>query len=128
MPSDPIELSDILIVEDVDAMRELVAQVVEGLGFVRVSGKARNCWEARLELSRRRPALVLLDEVLPGESGLDLLNEILEEGIPVLLLTGMDDPHHPVPSGASGRLIKPGWDTFEADCERFRTALAQILP
>jgi response regulator of citrate/malate metabolism len=119
--------ADILIVEDVDTMRDLLAQVVGGLAGLHVSGLARNSWEARLELSRRRPALVLLDEILPGESSTDLLSEMLEQGIPVLLLTGLSEPTHPVAAGALGRLIKPGWDTLEADSLRFQAAIMAAL-
>jgi two-component system response regulator CitB len=117
----------ILIVEDVDTMRELLAQLVDGLGGYRVSGRARNTAEARLELSRRRPQLVLLDEVLPGESSLDLLGEVVREGIPVILLTSLEDPAHPLPPGAHSRLAKPDWNSLASDRPRFAQAIAAAL-
>jgi response regulator of citrate/malate metabolism len=118
---------DLLIVEDVDTMRSLLEQVVSAIPGFRVTGKARNVWEARLELTRRRPHLVLLDEILPGESSLDLLAEIRGQGIPVLLLTGLENPTHPLPEGASGRLVKPSWDDWQSDQERFRVAIEAAL-
>ena len=49
-----------------------------GIPECRVSGTAQvRDWEARLELTRRRPALVLLDEILPGESSVDFLGEFV---------------------------------------------------
>ncbi|MGK5084088.1 response regulator [Bdellovibrionota bacterium FG-1] len=113
----------ILIVEDVDTMRSLLEQVVGGLEGVRVSGTARNGWEARRELTRRRPDWVLLDEVLPGESSLDLLKELEAQQIPVLLLTGIEKPDHSIPSGAIGRLVKPTWDDLKIQGGVFGTAL-----
>ena len=95
--------------EDVDEMRELLRQAVIMGSEMVVSGTARNSWEARLEIDRRRPDLVLLDEVLPGESSLDLLKDLKTQGIPVLLVTGMENPSHPIPAGAIGRLFKPSW-------------------
>lgn len=120
-------LSPVLIIEDVHSMRELLAQVVSGIEGLKLSGQAKNVWEARLELSRRRPALVLLDEILPGESSVDLLIEMHAQSIPVLLLTGIEDPSHPIPEGALGRLVKPTWESLAADQERFRLAIFSAL-
>ncbi len=104
-------------------MLDLLRQVVTGLEGFQVSGLARDCAEARLELLRRRPDLVLLDEILPGESSLDLLGEIQAESIPVLLMTGMENPTHPLPKGVSRRLIKPDWKSLEKDQSRFAEAM-----
>jgi two-component system, OmpR family, phosphate regulon response regulator OmpR len=117
----------ILIVEDVDTMRSLLAHLVNGIPGVTVSGLARNTAEARLEVSRRRPDLVLLDEILPGESGLDLLEDLDREGIPVILLTGVEHPDHRVPAQAAMRLTKPDWNEIEAGRARFAAAIANAL-
>src|SRR4051812_6894459 len=117
----------VLIVEDVDAMREMLNLVIGGIPGLVVSGLARNTWEARLELTRRRPDLLLLDEILPGESTVDLLAEFVAEGIPVLMLTSMAKPTHEVPKGSAGRLIKPGWDSLEADRERIGKSIFSVV-
>jgi two-component system response regulator CitB len=122
-PARPIEL---LIVEDVDVMRQLIAHVFDGVPGCHVSGLAANTWEARLEISRRRPDLVLLDEILPGESSLDLLRELVATGIPVLLLTGVENPTHAIPPGALGRLPKPSWDNLSKDRERLIKAISRL--
>lgn len=115
----------VLVVEDVSEMRELIAQVLSELPDVQISGKAANLWQARIEVSRRRPDLVLLDEVLPGESALDWLPELNELGIPVLLITSLEDRGGPVPVGAAGRITKPGWRSMEADRVRIGGAIRQ---
>lgn len=117
----------VLIVEDVEEMLSLLDQVVGGMPGFKVSGLAKNVWEARLELGRRKPDLVLLDEILPGESSADLLTEVLGEGIPVILITGVESPSHALPAGVHGRLTKPSWDTLEADRGRFQVAIAKAL-
>ena len=116
----------ILIVEDVDEMRELLKQAVTMGTQMVVSGTARNSWEARLELDRRRPDLVLLDEILPGESSLDLLKELKTQGIPVLLVTGMENPSHPIPPGAIGRLIKPSWASLSEAAKSIEEAIRKL--
>ena len=117
----------VLIIEDVPEMLDLLRQVVTGLPGFQVSGLARDCAEARLELSRRRPDLVLLDEILPGESSLDLLREILEGSIPVLLMTGIENPKHPLPAGVTRRLLKPDWRSLVEDQSRFSQAMSDQM-
>lgn len=114
----------ILLVEDVDEMRTFLENFLNGMDGIQVFSLARNIWEARLELSKHRPDLVLLDEVLPGESSLDFLKEVRKEGIPVLLLTGMAEPEHPLPEGALARLRKPTEQSLSKDRQRFQAAIA----
>jgi chemotaxis response regulator CheB len=120
----------VLIIEDVDSMRELLEHMLRGLPGFQFSGSARNGAEARFELLRRRPDLVWMDEVLPGESSLELLEEFRAEQIPVILLTSMKGrtPQEvPLPDGALGRLFKPEWRTLEADSRRFLQELTTAL-
>jgi len=108
-------------------MRQLLGDMISAIPGLAVSGVAQNGWEARLELTRRRPDLVLLDEILPGESAGDLLAEFHATGIPVLLLTSLEKPTHDLPPEAAGRIVKPGFDTLETDSQRFRSAIISIL-
>ena len=108
-------------------MRHLLADVINGIEGFEVSGTAANSWEARIEVDRRRPDLVLLDEVLPGESGFDFLQTLSEASIPVLLITGMERATHALPPGALGRVAKPGWKTLDRDRERIGEALRTAL-
>jgi chemotaxis response regulator CheB len=115
----------VLFVEDVPEMRALLEHVLQGIEGIKISGMAQNTFEARLELSRRRPDLVLLDEVLPGESSLDLLAEIRVRRIPVILITSMEKPLPglPLPPGALERISKPGWESVEEDRQRIKKAI-----
>jgi DNA-binding NtrC family response regulator len=116
----------VLIVDDVDEMREMLQSLVDGLEGFKVSASCSNCAEARLELTRRRPSLVLLDEVLPGESSADFLQELVADGVPVALMTGMEKPTHEVPAGMI-RFAKPGWKSIEQDAIRILDVLNQVL-
>src|SRR4051794_34929519 len=95
----------VLIVEDVDEMRHMIDHVLQGIPGIKVSGAARNGFEARLEVSRRRPDIIFLDEVLPGESSRDLLEEFISHGICVLLMTSLESPPADLPPGVSFRMV-----------------------
>jgi DNA-binding response OmpR family regulator len=118
----------VLAVDDVPEMREMLRLILSGIPEVKAVIAAGNVWEARLELTRRRPALVILDEVLPGESSLDFLEELRKEGIPVVLVTGVTDRKAPLPDGASARVFKPDGRHPTADAKRFREAIQKVFP
>ncbi len=120
-------MKTILIVEDVEEMRLMLEQLIQGMTQFRLSGSCANATEARLELTRRRPSLVLLDEILPGESSLDLLDECVSQEIPVVLTTGMERPEHPIPEGALGRVIKPDWRSLDQARSRIEKELLAAL-
>ncbi|MBY0470602.1 response regulator [bacterium] len=122
-------LKHVLIVEDVDEMLRLLELTVSAIPGLKVTSTCRNTWETRLELTRRMPAIVLLDEILPGESGLDLLKELVSLNLTVVLLTGnLQQKRLPLPPGAIARLTKPGWgDDLEAEQKRFADELLAAL-
>lgn len=109
----------VLIVDDVEDMRALLSALVESIPGLNVTGQAANGWDARLELDRRCPDLVLLDEILPGESSVDLLAEFRDRRVPVILVTGVLGATHAMPEGAFGRLAKPTWETLDVDRARY---------
>ena len=119
--------ASILIIEDVDSMRCLLEHLIQSVEGLSVSGLAASGWEARLEVHRRRPDLVLLDEVLPGESSEALLNEFRVLLLPVLLISGAFDTERPLWEGALGRLQKPTWDSLEGDQIRFKQKIRAAL-
>lgn len=94
----------ILIVEDVDEMRVFLKEALSRIGHH--VEEATTTAEARNRIARNRPELILLDELLPGESGLDLLPELI--GVRVLLISGFEGPRA-LPNGVIGRLIKKEW-------------------
>ena len=103
----------ILVVEDDARLRALLARFLGERGF-RVSA-AENAAQAREKLRFLQPDLLVLDVMMPGESGLDLTSSLRAENsaIPVLLLTARGAPEDRVAgfeAGADDYLPKP----FEA--------------
>ncbi len=82
--------ADILIVDDEDDIRELVAGILEDEGHA--PRGARNSDEALAAIVARRPQLVLLDIWLQGSKldGLQLLEAIKKENpsVPVVMISG----------------------------------------
>ena len=108
MKNAPVSVISVLIIEDVAEMRKLLEHLIQQIEGVKVSGLAKNSFEARIELTRRRPDLILLDEVLPGESSFDLLQELVLQEIPVVLISGLASPSQGQLGGAAERIVKPG--------------------
>ena len=82
-------VASILLVEDEAAIREMVAMALERAGYrVRHAESAEDA-DAAIRLSQ--PDLILLDWMLPGESGIDFARRLKRERvtreIPVILLT-----------------------------------------
>lgn len=117
----------ILIVDDVESMRALVETLLQGLSGVQISASVGSIREAQLELTRKRPDLVLLDEVLPGESSSGFLEALHQERIPTLLMTSMEEPKHLLPVEARGRLTKPSWRSLSEDQKRFDAEIRKIF-
>jgi DNA-binding response OmpR family regulator len=117
----------VLILDDVLEMREMLETLINGFSGYKVSASCSNCAEVRLEMTRRRPSLALLDEVLPGESSLDLLAELVAEGVPVVMMTGMEKSTHEVPRGAERRITKPDWKSLDEDGKKLESTFDQVL-
>ncbi len=78
----------LLVVEDDGEMRNLVARLLREAGFrVSTARDGREMWEV-VESPVGAPDLILLDVMLPGASGLDLLRRLREGSrMPVMMLT-----------------------------------------
>jgi len=99
----------ILVVDDEPAERELLVDVLQREGFdVEAAGDGGAALEA---ITRNPPDLVVLDIVLPGVNGLDVLSEIRRAGnLPVILLSGKGEVTDRVLGlglGADDYLVKP---------------------
>lgn len=80
-------MKTILIVEDTKAEREMSSALLSHAGFhVAIADSAETAWEWLHK--NPAPNLILLDIVMPGESGLDLCRKIRESSswkdIPIL--------------------------------------------
>jgi DNA-binding response OmpR family regulator len=79
----------ILVVEDDQQIAELMRDFLEAEGF-RVA-HAANGRETNEQLERARPDLVLLDVVLPDESGFEICRRLrADSAVPVLFLSARD--------------------------------------
>lgn len=103
----------ILIVEDEPAIREMVVMTLQMAGFE--SLQATDVSEAYQQVVDHRPALILLDWMLPGDkSGVDFCrmlksDELLSE-IPVIMLTAKSDEDNKIQgldAGADDYITKP---------------------
>lgn len=79
----------IYCVEDDASIRELIGYALESQNFaVKTMADSHEFWQA---LESEKPDLVLLDIMLPGESGLDILNRLRSQTayktLPVIMLT-----------------------------------------
>jgi DNA-binding NarL/FixJ family response regulator len=68
----------VLVCDDVDAMRMLLALAVGMRDGLEVVGEARDGNEAVAEASRLQPDVILLDLSMPNRTGLDALPELRE--------------------------------------------------
>jgi len=77
----------ILIVDDDEALGQSLRRYLSAYGFD--IGLAHDGEAMRTELLREKTDLVILDLVLPGDSGFDLAREIRRDSdIPIIMLTG----------------------------------------
>ncbi|NYI58092.1 response regulator transcription factor [Cellulomonas soli] len=102
--------ADVLVVDDDPGLRELLDSGLAFAGYdVRTAASATEAFD---RLRERRPDVVVLDVVLPGTDGLDVLRLLRSTGdaTPVLLLTARDavpDRVAGLTAGADDYLTKP---------------------
>ncbi|WP_394924757.1 response regulator transcription factor [uncultured Robinsoniella sp.] len=102
-------MEKILIVEDDNDINQLLSKILEKKGYETTS--AYSGTEARLCLSLSSYDLVIIDLMLPGIPGEELLEHIREKSnVPVIVLTAktsLDDKVHLLKSGADDYMTKP---------------------
>jgi CheY-like chemotaxis protein len=118
----------ILVLEDVPEMGELIRTTLVGGGpvpkepLVEVT-LVRTVVDAFRALLKDRPHGVLLDEIVPGENPLELLQEPALQGVPVVLITASAIAGRALPVGVLARLPKWGWK----DVNRARAQVLELL-
>lgn len=111
--------------DDDDDVRATIAQDLRAHGFEVI--EAANGFDTLLQVMRARPALVVLDLLMPWLGGLDALKQIRESApnTIVVVVTGADDPSFAAQAlslGAAALLPKP------LDLARLRAVLAEAPP
>jgi len=111
MTTGPTDLSEphLLVVDDDTRLAELLRRYLSDGGFrVTIAADAN---EARAQLASFAFDLVVLDVMMPGESGLELTRALRDQGeVPILLLSAMAEPEDRVnglEQGADDYLAKP---------------------
>ncbi len=102
----------VLIVDDEAAIREMIRVALEMSEFECL--EAANAQEAHAHIIDHKPDLVLLDWMLPGTSGVELLRRLkreeLTKSVPVIMLTAkgeLDNKIQGLDVGADDYITKP---------------------
>jgi two-component system nitrate/nitrite response regulator NarL len=104
-------VTDIIIVDDHPMLRKGIAQLLEledDLHLVAEVGHAKDALRVILE---HEPDLILLDLNMPGQDGLNTLNQLRNAGVDarIIVFTVSDDQsdiHRAIHNGADGYLLK----------------------
>jgi DNA-binding NtrC family response regulator len=104
------DTTSVLIVDDDPQVAELLQRMLQPEGYE--CTLAGNTAEAMARLSERDFAVALVDVLMPGGTGLELVDRALElyPFLAVVMVTGVDDPkiaELALQSGAYGYLMKP---------------------
>lgn len=122
----PVEKKRVLIVEDnldlIDIIRLFVSAISDNLELA----MAHSGFEALESIQNQAPHLIILDIMMPGMSGLELLERLRRlpaaSRIPVLVLTGyVDAAQRAREAGAQEVMVKP------VDRKTFVTKVLQLL-
>src|SRR6185503_2434317 len=97
----------VVLVDDHAVVRSGLRLLLEKQDDIEVVGEAGNAKDAIFRARGLKPHVILLDVVMPGESGIDVLPKLLKETpeTRVLLLSMQDDPSYvreAFAAGASG--------------------------
>jgi two-component system response regulator AtoC len=111
-----------LIVEDDLNARAALDELVRTAGFT--TSVAGSLMEARIQLTRQQPDVVLIDLKLPDGSGMELLSDIEDrQSVQVVILTGhatVETAVEALRQGASDYLTKP------INLQRLQAVLARV--
>ena len=119
--------SRILVVDDEEEIRNILGRILEQKGFEVIT--APDGQQAMEKICLNTPDAVLLDERMPGLSGMDVLKKIklIDDNLPVVLITAYANIHQAVEAmkeGAYDYIAKPfdnnevAWITSRALSER----------
>jgi two-component system phosphate regulon response regulator OmpR len=125
---EPAEEAHLLVIDDDQRLRDLLRRYLVESGFrVTTAGDAA---EARVKLQSMEFDLLIVDVMMPGETGLQLTESLRQTNqVPILLLTAMAEAENRIDGlerGADDYLTKP----FEPRelVLRIRNILARVVP
>jgi two-component system response regulator NreC len=105
----------VVLVDDHAVVRSGIRLLLERQDDIEVVGEAGNAKDALFRARALKPDVILLDVVMPGESGIDVLPRLLEESpeTKVLVLSMQEDPSYvreAFAAGAQGYVLKEAAD------------------
>jgi len=105
----------VVVVDDHAVVRSGLRLLLDAHEDIEVVGEAGNAKDAIFRARALKPDVMLLDVVMPGASGIDVLPELLKESpeTRVLVLSMQDDPSYvreAFGAGASGYVLKEAAD------------------
>lgn len=118
--------ASILVIDDEESIREIISDFLGDEGFYVLGAETGSGGLAKME--ERKPDVVLLDMMLPDQSGMDVLKKIKRQfpDVIVLMMTGMHEEgvaKEAILAGAYDYLTKP------VSLERLKTDfLDRIFP
>jgi two-component system response regulator NreC len=104
-----------VVVDDHAVVRSGIKLLLDHEDDIEVVGEAGSAKDAVFRARALRPDVILLDVVMPGESGIDVLPNLLKESpeTKVLVLSMQDDPSYvreAFAAGATGYVLKEAAD------------------
>jgi two-component system response regulator NreC len=113
----------VLVVDDHAVVRSGLRLLLEAQEDIEVVGEAENARRAVFETIQGKPDVVLMDVVMPDQSGIEAIKPVLEAApkAKVLVLSMQDDPSYvreAFAAGASGYVLKEAADTELVDAVR----------
>jgi two-component system response regulator NreC len=113
----------VLVVDDHAVVRAGLRRVLDAEPDIETVAEAANAERAVFEAMEHKPDVVLMDVVMPGKSGIEII-PTLQQSAPqakVLVLSMQDDPRYlreAFSAGASGYVLKEAADTEVVDAVR----------
>jgi two-component system response regulator NreC len=106
---------NVVLVDDHAVVRSGLRLLLERQEDIDVVGEAGNAKDAVFRARALKPDVILLDVVMPGESGIEVLPKLLRESpeTKILVLSMQDDPSYvreAFAAGASGYVLKEAAD------------------
>ena len=105
-------MATVLVVDDTLTEIEIITKTLQAAGFSTITANSSEV--AKLKITEQRPDAIVLDIVLPGESGFELCRELKDNPqtstIPVILCSTKDsemDKFWGMKQGAASYLTKP---------------------
>ena len=111
---------EVIIIDDERAARSELRRMLEDYPEFSIAAEAKNADEAKMQIEQRRPEVIFLDIQMPGPSGFDLLESLVE--VPEVIFTTAFDEYavKAFEVSALDYLVKP----FRA--ERFALSMEKV--